>query len=99
MTQYVLDGYVDRIRNALGPEFKKFATAVELLRGSRGGGRKPTTDGLGDAAMAGSKMAGIARRSTTGTTTVGRLELTSCPKILSEACHRVWFTPKFGRYP
>jgi hypothetical protein len=32
--QYVPDRYVDRIRSAFGPEFEKFATAVELLRGA-----------------------------------------------------------------
>jgi hypothetical protein len=32
--QFVPDGYVDRVRDAIGPEFEKFATAVELLRGA-----------------------------------------------------------------
>ncbi len=32
--QHIPDGYVARVRAALGPEFEKFATAVELLRGA-----------------------------------------------------------------
>lgn len=39
----------------------------------------------GVTAMAGSRMAGSARHSTTGTTTGGRLELATPHKILSEA--------------
>jgi hypothetical protein len=34
IAQHVPDGYVDKVRKALGPEFEKFATAVELLRGA-----------------------------------------------------------------
>ncbi|MGY8680454.1 hypothetical protein Q2941_22015 [Bradyrhizobium sp. UFLA05-153] len=34
IAHYIPDGYVDRVRHAIGPEFEKFATAVELLRGA-----------------------------------------------------------------
>jgi hypothetical protein len=34
VAQYVPDGYVERVRNSIGPEFEKFATAIELLRGA-----------------------------------------------------------------
>lgn len=33
-SQYIPDGYVSRVQHSLGPEFEKFATAVELLRGA-----------------------------------------------------------------
>jgi hypothetical protein len=34
VSQFIPDGYVNRVRRYLGPEFEKFATAVELLRGA-----------------------------------------------------------------
>jgi hypothetical protein len=34
VSQYIPDGYVSRVRHSLGPEFEKFATAVELLQGA-----------------------------------------------------------------